>query len=52
VRRLFVTGLGGCLGSELEPGGPGRPKQIVLDCSRARALLRVRLRGAREVLSR
>ena len=33
------------------PGGPERPKQIVLDCSRARALLRVRLRGAREVLS-
>ena len=34
-----------------EPGGPDRPKHIVLDCSRARALLRVRLRGAREVLS-
>lgn len=34
-----------------EPGGPERPKRIVLDCSRARALLRVRLRGAREVLS-
>jgi dTDP-4-dehydrorhamnose reductase len=33
------------------PGGPERPKRIVLDCSRARALLRVRLRGAREVLS-
>ena len=33
-----------------EPGGPERPKHIVLDCSRARALLRVRLRGAREVL--
>jgi dTDP-4-dehydrorhamnose reductase len=33
------------------PGGPDRPKEIVLDCSRARALLRVRLRGAREVLS-
>jgi dTDP-4-dehydrorhamnose reductase len=34
-----------------EPGGPDRPKHVVLDCSRARALLRVRLRGAREVLS-
>jgi dTDP-4-dehydrorhamnose reductase len=33
------------------PGGPGRPKEIVLDCRRARALLRVRLRGAREVLA-
>jgi dTDP-4-dehydrorhamnose reductase len=32
-------------------GGPDRPKHIVLDCSRARALLRVPLRGAREVLS-
>jgi dTDP-4-dehydrorhamnose reductase len=31
-------------------GGPGRPKRIVLDCSRARALLRTRLRGVREVL--
>jgi dTDP-4-dehydrorhamnose reductase len=34
------------------PGGPDRPKQIALDSSRARALLRVRLRGAREVLAR
>ncbi len=34
-----------------EPGGPDRPKHVVLDSSRARALLRVRLRGAREVLS-
>jgi len=33
------------------PGGPGRPKQIALDSSRAQALLRVRLRGAREVLT-
>ena len=33
------------------PGGPERPKRIVLDCSRAQALLRVRLRGAREVLA-
>jgi dTDP-4-dehydrorhamnose reductase len=33
------------------PGGPKRPKHVVLDCSRARALLRVRLRGAREVLA-
>jgi dTDP-4-dehydrorhamnose reductase len=33
-----------------EPGGPDRPKHIVLDSSRARALLRVGLRGAREVL--
>jgi dTDP-4-dehydrorhamnose reductase len=33
------------------PGGPGRPKAIVLDCTRARALLRGRLRGAREVLA-
>jgi dTDP-4-dehydrorhamnose reductase len=32
-------------------GGPDRPKHLVLDCSRARALLRVRLRGAREVLA-
>jgi dTDP-4-dehydrorhamnose reductase len=31
-------------------GGPGRPKHIALDSSRAQALLRVRLRGAREVL--
>jgi dTDP-4-dehydrorhamnose reductase len=31
-------------------GGPGRPKRIVLDSSRARALLGTRLRGAREVL--
>jgi dTDP-4-dehydrorhamnose reductase len=31
-------------------GGPGRPKRIELDSSRARALLRTRLRGAREVL--
>jgi dTDP-4-dehydrorhamnose reductase len=35
-----------------ERGGPDRPKHVVLDSSRARALLRVRLRGAREVLSR
>jgi dTDP-4-dehydrorhamnose reductase len=34
-----------------EPGGPDRPKHIVLDSSRARARLRVRLRGAREVLA-
>jgi dTDP-4-dehydrorhamnose reductase len=33
------------------PGGPGRPKHIALDSSRAQALLRVRLRGAREVLA-
>jgi dTDP-4-dehydrorhamnose reductase len=33
-------------------GGPGRPKRLALDCSRARALLRTRLRGAREVLGR
>ena len=33
------------------PAGPDRPKHLVLDCSRARALLRVRLRGAREVLA-
>jgi dTDP-4-dehydrorhamnose reductase len=33
------------------PGGPERPKEIVLDCSRARALLGVALRGAREVLA-
>jgi dTDP-4-dehydrorhamnose reductase len=32
-------------------GGPGRPKRLALDCSRARALLSVRLRGAREVLA-
>jgi dTDP-4-dehydrorhamnose reductase len=32
-------------------GGPERPKHIALDSSRARALLRVRLRGAREVLA-
>jgi dTDP-4-dehydrorhamnose reductase len=30
---------------------PGRPGDIVLDCSRARALLRTRLRGVREVLA-
>ena len=32
-------------------GGPDRPKHVVLDCARARAVLRVRLRGAREVLA-
>jgi dTDP-4-dehydrorhamnose reductase len=32
-------------------GGPERPKHIALDSSRAQALLRVRLRGAREVLA-
>jgi dTDP-4-dehydrorhamnose reductase len=31
-------------------GGPGRPKRLALDCSRARGLLRTRLRGVREVL--
>jgi dTDP-4-dehydrorhamnose reductase len=31
-------------------GGPGRPKRLALDCSRARALLRTPLRGVREVL--
>jgi dTDP-4-dehydrorhamnose reductase len=31
-------------------GGPGRPKRLALDCSRAQAILRTRLRGAREVL--
>jgi dTDP-4-dehydrorhamnose reductase len=31
-------------------GGPGRPKRLALDCSRARALLRMRVRGVREVL--
>jgi dTDP-4-dehydrorhamnose reductase len=31
-------------------GGPGRPKRLELDCSRAQAILRTRLRGAREVL--
>jgi dTDP-4-dehydrorhamnose reductase len=34
------------------PGGPGRPKRVALDSSRAQALLRGRLRGAREVLAR
>jgi dTDP-4-dehydrorhamnose reductase len=33
------------------PGGADRPKHLVLDCSRAHALLSVRLRGAREVLA-
>jgi dTDP-4-dehydrorhamnose reductase len=33
------------------PAGRDRPRHLVLDSSRARALLRVRLRGAREVLS-
>ena len=33
------------------PAGPDRPRHLVLDCSRARALLDVRLRGAREVLA-
>jgi dTDP-4-dehydrorhamnose reductase len=32
-------------------GGPGRPKRLALDCSRARAMMGVRLRGAREVLA-
>jgi dTDP-4-dehydrorhamnose reductase len=31
-------------------GGPGRPKACVLDSGRARAFLRTRLRGVREVL--
>lgn len=31
-------------------GGPGRPKRLALDCSRARAILGTRLRGVREVL--
>jgi dTDP-4-dehydrorhamnose reductase len=31
-------------------GGPGRPKRLALDCSRAQQLLRTRLRGVREVL--
>jgi dTDP-4-dehydrorhamnose reductase len=31
-------------------GGPGRPKACVLDSTRARGLLRVRLRGVREAL--
>jgi dTDP-4-dehydrorhamnose reductase len=33
------------------PGGPDRPKDCRLDSSRALALLRTRLRGAREVLA-
>jgi dTDP-4-dehydrorhamnose reductase len=33
------------------PGGPERPKHVVLDSSRAQATLRVRLRGARAVLA-
>jgi dTDP-4-dehydrorhamnose reductase len=32
-------------------GGPDRPKRLAFDCTRARALLSVRLRGAREVLA-
>jgi len=32
------------------PGPPHRPKQCALDSSRARTLLRTRLRGAREIL--
>jgi dTDP-4-dehydrorhamnose reductase len=31
-------------------GGPGRPKRLALDCSRARAILRTPLRGVWEVL--
>ena len=31
-------------------GGPGRPKRLALDCTRAHGLLQTRLRGAREVL--
>jgi dTDP-4-dehydrorhamnose reductase len=34
-----------------ESGGIGRPRNCTLDSSRARALLRTRLRGVREVLS-
>jgi dTDP-4-dehydrorhamnose reductase len=33
------------------PHPPGRPGDITLDCSRARAVLRTRVRGAREVLA-
>jgi dTDP-4-dehydrorhamnose reductase len=32
-------------------GGPGRPKRVALDCTRAQAILTTRLRGAREVLA-
>jgi hypothetical protein len=31
-------------------GGPGRPKRLALDCSRAQHVLRTRLRGVRQVL--
>jgi dTDP-4-dehydrorhamnose reductase len=34
------------------PGGPDRPKHVVLDSSRAQAMLNVPLRGARAVLAR
>jgi dTDP-4-dehydrorhamnose reductase len=33
------------------PHPPGRPGDCALDCSRARTLLRTRLRGVREVLA-
>ena len=33
------------------PRAPGRPGDLTLDCSRARALLNTRLRGVREVLA-
>ena len=49
--RLVVAAHGG--DPAAVPGGPhppGRPGDCTLDCSRARSLLRTRLRGVREVL--
>lgn len=51
--RLVVAARGG--DPDAVRGGPhppGRPGDITLDCSRARALLRTRVRGVREVLGR
>jgi len=51
LARLVVAAHGG--DPAAVPGGPhppGRPGDCTLDCSRARSLLRTRLRGVREVL--
>ena len=51
--RLVVAARGG--DPDAVRGGPhppGRPGDCALDCSRAAALLRTRLRGVRDVLAR
>ena len=51
--RLVVAARGGDAGAVRGgPHPPGRPGDCALDCTRARALLRTRLRGVRAVLPR